>query len=264
MSIVDSIAHERLEAVTRRKRERPESTLERLASPPRASFDRSLPFALIAECKRASPSRGVLLDDYDPAVLARAYEGGGAAMISVLTEPLHFLGDDAHLSSAREAVSLPVLRKDFIVDRYQIAESWAIGADLVLLIASLHDAASLRRLTSLAHDRGMGVLLEVHDAVELERARDSGADAIGINARDLRDFSVDSSRAKALAGSLGEGYFMVAESGMRAPSDAVAMLEAGFRGFLVGEALVAAASPGEAAKAFVAALSSAHRPGGRR
>ena len=254
MSIVDRIALERAAETTKRRRSRPEDSLRRSATPPRPCFSRARPFMLIAECKRASPSRGIFLDNYDPVALGLSYEAGGAGMISVLTEPAHFLGSDANLTEVREAVALPVLRKDFIVDPYQVTESWAIGADAILLIASLHDSGLLRELAALAHARGLSVLLEVHEEGELERALGADADAIGINARDLRDFRVDPGRAKRLGASLDTELFKVAESGLKNPADAAAMLAAGFRGFLVGEALVTSGDPEAATRAFALAL----------
>lgn len=260
MNVVETIARERAAAVRSLKAARPEAELRRAASAPRPAFGKAFGkapvpgFLLIAECKRASPSRGLLVSDYDPRRLALSYEAGGAGLISVLTEPRHFLGRNEHLVAVREAVALPVLRKDFIVDPWQIGEAWALGADAILLIASLHDAGALRELTALAHARSLSVLLEIHDEGELERAAEAGADAIGVNARDLRDFSVDGSRARALGAAIDTRNFKVAESGMKTPADAVALFRAGFRGFLVGEALATAADPAAATQSFASAL----------
>jgi indole-3-glycerol phosphate synthase len=195
-----------------------------------------------------------MVRDYDPGRLALAYERGGAGMVSVLTEPRRFLGSDTHLAAVRAAVALPVLRKDFIVDPYQVLETWAIGADAILLIAAALSDAAMAELAAAARELGLGVLAEIRDEAELERALGAAPDAIGVNARDLRDFSVDAGRSATLARLLPEGPFRVAESGMRAPGDASSLLAAGFEGFLVGEALATAADPEAATRAFAAAI----------
>jgi indole-3-glycerol phosphate synthase len=192
---------------------------------------------------------------YEPASLAAAYERGGAGMISVLTEPRRFLGSDADLAAVRAAVSLPVLRKDFIVDPYQVLEAWSIGADAILLIAAALEEAQLLELASAASELRLGVLVELHEESELERALAAGSAAIGVNARDLRDFSVDLNRTRAMAALLPEGVLRVAESGLRSPGDAAALGAAGYRGFLVGEALATAADPEARTREFVAAIS---------
>ena len=259
MGILETLCAERRADAARLKRERPPSSLNRMAGTPRASFApvpgaAPLPFLLIAECKKASPSRGIMVGDYRPTDLAASYERGGAGMISVLTEPRHFLGSDEDLVAVRAAVGLPVLRKDFIVESYQVLEAWAIGADAILLIAAALAPGELLELVAAARELGLGVLIELHDASELERAAAASPDAIGVNARDLRDFRVDAALAGILARLLPEGPLHVAESGLRSPRDAADLLAAGYRGFLVGEALATAADPEERTREFVDAL----------
>jgi len=265
MGILEAICEERRAAVARAKRERPFSSLERGADAPRPAFraptraSRALTSRhalgfLIAECKKASPSRGLMIADYDPVGLARAYERGGASMVSVLTEPLRFLGADEHLTAVRAAVGLPVLRKDFVVDPYQITEAWALGADAVLLIASALCEIDMLEFTAAAHEFGLAVLAEVHCEEELERTMAAAPDAIGVNSRNLSDFSVDAGRAEALFGKLPEGTPRIAESGIRSPRDVAALRAAGFEGFLVGEALATATDPEAATRALVDAI----------
>jgi indole-3-glycerol phosphate synthase len=261
VGILETICEERKADVARLKRERPASSLERSAGPVRPAFGKRAPI-LIAECKRASPSRGLMVSDYDPARLAAAYERGGARMLSVLTEPRHFLGSDDDLRAARAAVSLPVLRKDFVVDPYQVREAWAIGADAILLIAAALSEPQAIELAAAAHELGLAVLVETHDEIEIEIATAARPDAIGVNSRDLRDFSVDSSRAVALASLLPRVCARVAESGMKRPEDAAALRAAGFDAFLVGEALATAPNPEAAARAFADAIAAAE--GGAR
>jgi indole-3-glycerol phosphate synthase len=255
MGVLETICDERREAVARSRRERPASSLEREADAPRAAFVASGGRGfLIAECKKASPSRGILVERYDPVALARCYERGGALMISVLTEPLHFLGSNEHLSAVRAAIALPVLRKDFIVDPYQITEGWAMGADAVLLIAACLSETHMLELSAAARELGLAILAEVRDESELARAVAAKSDAIGVNSRDLRDFSVDTRRAQALVGLLPQGIMRIAESGIRSPEDAKALCAAGFDGLLVGEALATAADPEAATRQLAAAI----------
>jgi indole-3-glycerol phosphate synthase len=254
--ILAEIRRERAEDAARARRDRPPSSLERSAGAPRSCFAKAP--LLIAECKKASPSRGLIVPDYDPTALARAYERGGAGMVSVLTEPRRFLGSDEDLSAVRAAVGLPVLRKDFLVEEYQLREAWAIGADAVLLIAAALERAELAELSACARELGLSVLIETRDEPEIEAALDAASDdrrvAIGVNSRDLRDFSVDRGRAASLASLLADARFTVAESGLRKPEDALELAVAGYRGFLVGEALAAASDPEAATRGFVAAL----------
>ena len=194
--------------------------------------------ALIAEIKRASPSRGLIRADFDPAVLARAYADGGAACLSVLTEPRWFMGDPAFVAAARAAVALPVLRKDFIVDVWQIAESRALAADCVLLIVAALGDAELIDFAAAARALGMDVLVEAHDAVEVARAVAVPDVLIGINNRDLRTLAVDPARGLALAGAVPSGRTVVAESGLSTHADLVGYMTQGVSTFLVGEALM--------------------------
>jgi indole-3-glycerol phosphate synthase len=208
--------------------------------------------AVIAECKRRSPSRGVLRATYDPAALAGQYAAAGAAAISVLTEPTFFDGDPAHLVAVRGAVALPVLRKDFILEEYQLLEARAWGADAVLVIVAALGDLQLRRLIAAARDVGLDVLVEVHDEAELGRALDGGAAIIGVNNRNLRTLEVDPGVALRLAARLPAGVVGVAESGVRSGAAIAALAAAGYRALLVGEWLVRAPDPGAALTALLA------------
>jgi indole-3-glycerol phosphate synthase len=198
---------------------------------------------LIAECKRTSPSRGRLCERYDPADLARAYARGGAAAISVLTEPDFFEGSLEHLQQVREAVDLPVLRKDFMLEPVQIDEARACGADAVLLIVAALDDPTLARLHQHAHSSGLAVLVEVHDAEELARAIDCGASIIGVNNRDLRTLATSPDTARRLAASIPASAVAVCESGISTPAAVREFRALGYRGFLVGEHLMRSGDP---------------------
>ena len=193
---------------------------------------------IIAEVKRASPSRGVIADIPDPAALAVSYETGGAAAISVLTEGRRFGGSLADLEAVRDAVSLPVLRKDFIAEPYQVFEARAAGADLVLLIVAALDQVTLGRLFELTSQLGMAVLVETHSADEVSRALDIGAGLVGVNARDLSTFELDQNLFGSLAGQIPSGVIRVAESAVKSAADVAHYREAGADVVLVGEALV--------------------------
>jgi indole-3-glycerol phosphate synthase len=193
---------------------------------------------IIAEVKRASPSRGVIADIPDPAALAVSYETGGAAAISVLTEGRRFGGSLADLEAVRDAVLLPVLRKDFIAEPYQVFEARAAGADLVLLIVAALDQVTLVRLFELTSQLGMAVLVETHSADEVSRALDIGAGLVGVNARDLSTFELDQNLFGSLAGQIPSGVIRVAESAVKSAADVAHYREAGADVVLVGEALV--------------------------
>ncbi len=202
--------------------------------------------AVIAEIKRASPSQGVIRADFDPAAIARSYESAGAACLSVLTDVDFFQGDDAHLQSARAACALPVLRKDFVVDAYQLFEARALGADCILLIAAALGDAELEAFAGQAREIGLDVLLEVHDAAELERALRIPDVMIGVNNRDLRTFDVSLETSLALRPRVAQSRLLVTESGIRTRDDIARMRAAGIHAFLIGEAFMRAEDPGAA------------------
>jgi len=200
--------------------------------------------AVIAEVKRASPSKGVLREHFVPAEIAVSYERGGAACLSVLTDRDFFQGSDAYLQQARAAVSLPVLRKDFTLDPYQIYEARVLGADAVLLIVAALDDAQLRDLHALAVELGMDVLVEVHDASELARAMALDLALVGINNRDLHTFKMRLETTLELLGSIPSGVTVVTESGILVREDVARMRDNGVHAFLVGEAFMRADDPG--------------------
>jgi indole-3-glycerol phosphate synthase len=202
--------------------------------------------AVIAEVKKASPSRGVLREDFDPAAIARSYAAAGAACLSVLTDRSYFQGEPAHLTAARNACGLPVLRKDFVVDPYQIVEARALGADAILLIVAALDDGRMRELEEAARAVGVAVLVEVHDASELERALALSTPLVGINNRNLRTFDVSLATTLSLLPRVPRDRVVVTESGILAPDDVATMRAAGVHAFLVGEAFMRAADPGAA------------------
>ncbi len=203
---------------------------------------------VIAECKRRSPSRGILRSDYDPAAHAAAYAKAGAAAISVLTEPTFFDGDLDHLRRVRRAVDVPLLRKDFVVSEYQLFEAAASGADAALLIAGALTASELRALIDRGRRLGLALLVEAHDGVELERALQAGASIVGVNSRNLRTLDVSLRVLEDLADALPDGVIAVAESGIRTRADIDRLTACGYDAFLVGEQLIAQADPGAALK----------------
>jgi indole-3-glycerol phosphate synthase len=205
---------------------------------------------VLAEIKRASPSAGPIRVDADPADIAAEYEAGGAAAISVLTDKQFFDGDLAFLARCRDRVALPLLRKDFIVDGYQIAEARAAGADAVLLIVCALSEPELLELLATAASYGLDVLVEVHDAREADIAVAAGATLIGVNHRDLRTFTMDMSLTGAIAPTMPAGTILVGESGIRTHADLVSLGEAGAHAVLVGEHLMRAPSPGDALRAL--------------
>jgi indole-3-glycerol phosphate synthase len=201
---------------------------------------------VIAECKRRSPSRGVLRADYDPASIAAAYASAGAAAISVLTEPAFFDGSLDHLRAVRDRVTVPVLRKDFVIDPSQLADAVACGADAVLLIVAALDAGTLAALHREATAMGLAALVEVHDRSELAVALDAGPRVIGVNNRNLRTLQVDSASCLDLVGEIPDEIVAVAESGLRSHADLIRLRDAGYDAFLVGERLVTEDDPGRA------------------
>jgi indole-3-glycerol phosphate synthase len=209
---------------------------------------RSNPPAIIAEIKKASPSKGLLSPNFDPVALAREYESGGAAALSVLTDEHFFQGSLSDLCAAREAVALPALRKDFTLDEYHVLEAAAHGADAILLIVAILDAARIRALRDLASAHGMAALVETHDQAELDIALEAGADLIGVNNRDLRTFEVRLETSLRLAERIPPGILKVAESGIHSASDIAQLQSAGFQAFLVGERLMKAPSPAAAVR----------------
>jgi indole-3-glycerol phosphate synthase len=245
--LLQRICAEKREHVAQSKRERPLPQVEaaiRAATPVR-HFAAHLAdvyvgggYGLIAEIKRASPSKGLIRQGFDPADLARAYAAGGATCLSVLTDRPYFQGENAFLTGARAQVDLPVLRKDFLLDPYQIAESRAIGADCVLLILAILDDAEAAELAAAAHDFQMDVLAEVHDADEVERALRLGTSLIGINNRNLNTLAIDLATTQRLAPLVPADRLVVSESGLATPDDLARMAAAGVRCFLVGESLM--------------------------
>jgi len=208
-------------------------------------------YNVIAECKRRSPSRGVLRAEYDPVAIATGYADAGAAAISVLTEPTFFDGSLDHLKGVSAAVDVPVLRKDFIVAEYQLLEAKAAGADAVLLIVAALRPAELKVLHDHARRHGLDVLVEVHDATELAIAIDAGARIVGVNNRNLRTLEVDVHASETLIGRMPSGIVAVSESGLRSADDLRRLKALGYSAFLIGERFMTAAEPGEQLKALL-------------
>lgn len=203
-------------------------------------------YNVIAECKRRSPSKGILSQVYKPTDIAAGYARAGAAAISVLTEPAFFDGCLEHLEAVRKAVGVPVLRKDFIVAEYQLLEACVAGADAVLLIVAILDRSELRYLLRKAKDYGLAVLTEVHDSEELSRALEAGADVVGVNNRDLRSFDVDLEASEVLMQRIPQDVTAVAESGLTSAADLIGLRRAGYHAFLIGGAFMRQPVPGDA------------------
>ena len=215
---------------------------------------------VIAECKRRSPSRGILRQPYDPAEIAAGYERAGAAAISVLTEPTFFDGALDHLSAVRTCVDIPLLRKDFIATAFQIVEARAVGADAILLIVGAVDAETLRRLIAESALQDLAALVEVHSRDELQVALDAGATVLGVNSRNLKTLEVDLGVFDELIDDVPDDVTVVAESGLREAADLQRLRSAGYDAFLIGERFMTAANPGEALAQLLAAARGDRQP----
>jgi indole-3-glycerol phosphate synthase len=249
------------ERVTEARRERePLAALEKraaVARPRGRQFEAALGadarVNVIAECKRRSPSKGVLAAAYDPVRIATQYERGGAAAVSVLTEPTFFDGTLEHLTAVRAAIGVPVLRKDFVIDEYQLFEARAAGADAALLIVAALEQRDLIRLQQQAWALELAALVEVHDEEELSRAIDSGARVIGVNNRNLKTLAVDVEASYRLAAQMPAGVIAVSESGLQSRADLERLSAAGYRAFLIGERFMTDADPARAIAELVGA-----------
>ncbi len=242
-AILDKIVAEKRQEVEQKKRSLPVSALKESIDRRQAPHDfasalKGDSIKLIAEVKKASPSKGVLCPDFNPVALARTYAQGGAAAISVLTEVKHFQGSLEHLASIRDEVSLPLLRKDFIFDEYQVYETAASGADALLLIVAILNRKQLEELLSMSRSLGLSCLVEVHNEDEVAKALLSGAEIIGINNRDLNTFTVDINTTRRLRPLIPEGRIVVSESGIQNRDDINKLKDWGVNAVLVGEALV--------------------------
>ena len=250
------IEHKRLEVAAREKSRPLEKLVAEVDTAPELrGFEQALRMkiqngdpAVIAECKRASPSKGLIREDFDPTLIAESYERGGAACLSVLTDEKYFQGHDDFLVAARNACNLPVIRKDFMVAPYQVYESRVLGADCILLIVACLNDEELETLASLATKLGMDVLVEVHDRVELERALRLRLPLVGINNRDLRRFATDIHTTIGLLGDVPSDRLVITESGIHHKDDIALLRSHRVNAFLVGEAFMRASDPGDALK----------------
>ncbi len=259
--ILDKIAAYKREEVAAARRLESQDAVEARAkaasSPPRgfrAALERAAApgrLALIAEVKKASPSKGLIRADFDPPALARAYEAGGAACLSVLTDAPSFQGADAYLAAARDATTLPALRKEFLVDPWQVAQSRALGADAVLVILAISDDALAAELLAEAARLGMDALVEAHDEAEVDRAVALGAALIGVNNRNLRNFVTDLAVTERLAARIPPDRLLVTESGISTAADIARLAAAGARAMLVGESLMRQADVEAATRALL-------------
>lgn len=252
-TILRRILERKAEEVAERKRQVPLAHLEQQISlqPPPRGFAQALQrrieksqAAVIAEIKKASPSKGLIRRDFDPVAIARSYERGGAACLSVLTDVDFFQGSDQYLQEARAATGLPVLRKDFTIDPYQVVETRALGADCILLIAAALEHSSMQRLAALAASIDLDVLVEVHNLPELERALELDTSLLGINNRDLHTFATSLDTTFGMLNRIPAGKLVITESGIHGREDVESMEQRGVYGFLVGEAFMRAADPG--------------------
>jgi indole-3-glycerol phosphate synthase len=250
MSILDEIVASKLQEVATARQRIPLTELEDQAAsaPPVRDFRAALagpgPIQLIAEVKKASPSARVIRADFDPVAIARTYQEHGAACLSILTDAPYFQGHLSYLAQVRTSVAIPLLRKDFIIDEYQVVEARSAGADAILLIAEILDDEALVSLRRRASELGMSTLVEFHDAANLSRVLDSGADLVGINNRDLKTFETDIEHTLRLRDRIPSGVVLVSESGIRTRADALGLEAAGISAILVGESLMRQADVG--------------------
>ncbi|WP_342316940.1 indole-3-glycerol phosphate synthase TrpC [Lysobacter sp. FW306-1B-D06B] len=260
--ILNTILARKAEEIQQRSRVRPldDMRVRALQQPPTRGFVEAIrrkhaanEAAVIAEVKKASPSKGLIRKDFNPAQIARSYEEGGAACLSVLTDVDFFQGSNLYLGEARGACSLPVLRKDFTIDPYQVYEARVIGADAILLIVAALEDGPMVEMANLAMELGMDVLVEVHDIDELERALQTDCELIGVNNRNLRTFEVSLDTTLALRDAVPRDRTLVTESGIATQADVAKMREAGVQTFLVGESFMREAEPGAALQRLFAA-----------
>ena len=262
MNILDKIVKTKMAEVAQQKKALEIANLERIINEraePSRNFMRQLKnavlshrLAIIAELKKASPSKGLIRADFDPIELARDYALNGATCLSVLTDSHYFQGSPSYIRQVKQAVSLPLLRKDFIIDEYQILESKALGADAILLIVAALSDEELATFTRIAHDLALDVLVEVHDEAECERALKLPLRVIGVNNRNLHDFSVSLDTSRRIKAMLPPDYLLVCESGIHSRADVESLQADGINAFLVGGALMQAEDPGAALAALLA------------
>lgn len=261
MILQEIVKHKRLEVEESRKK-RPLRELK--ASVPEASTPRDFyglsrqtdEIKIIAEVKKASPSKGVISRDFDPVRIARAYENAGAFALSVLTDEKYFMGSLDYLSEVKRNVSIPVLRKDFMVDQYQIYEARSYGADIILLIASVLDSGTIREFQDIAKELGMSSIVEVHDEAELEVALEAESRIIGINNRDLKTFDVDLGTSERLIRQIPDDVVVISESGISSADNIFRLLEYGISTFLIGESFMRQDDPGNALKSLLRSVQS--------
>ena len=265
MSVLDDILRDKVDEVDQRRAKTSlaslQSTLEKNAKSPAFAprgFARALKHvaqqgrsSVIAEIKKASPSKGLIRENFDPEAIAKSYKAGGAACLSVLTDEKYFQGRDEYLIAARAAVDLPVLRKDFIVDDYQVWETRALGADALLLIVAALSDQQLNDLYTRAKELDLDVLVEVHDLAELERARALGGDLLGVNNRDLKTFETTLETTRRLAERAPENALLISESGIHNKQDIAFLRQLNVHAYLIGEAFMRAEEPGDALRSLI-------------